>query len=49
MSILEISGRGEDDVKTFEWSFDDLMPDLAFCNWQFKVKGFKPFDTSTDE
>ena len=25
----------------FEWSFSEMQPMFAFCNWQFKVKGYE--------
>ena len=33
--------------KEFEWEFEDMVPDQAFCNWQVDVEGFDP--KSNDE
>ena len=51
-SILRISvapnEKDTDGKEKFEWSFTDLTPEEAFCNWQFEVDGYDHLGTARD-
>ena len=35
-------------ISNFEWDFKEMQPMFAFCNWQFKVEGYAPHSSESE-